>query len=96
MIYISQKFGGDPERKREAEKLIKVLSILFQDETFISPILTFGHMYFDVPYDRGMKYCTDLLSKCDKMWVFGEHSTGVIAEIDFCEKHGIPWEQVDE
>ena len=94
MIYISHAFGGKEENKAEIEAIIRKLVKADPTRTYISPVHAFGFLYDDVPYDVGMKYCTDLLSKCDVMWVYGEHSKGVKVEIKYCEENNIPWVQI--
>ena len=94
MIYISHEFGNDPKNIIEIEAIIRRLVKADPERTYISPVHAYGFLYADVPYDTGMKYCTDLLAKCNVMWVFGRHSTGVMAEIKFCEEHDIPWSQI--
>lgn len=56
------------------------------------------HLYFSTflddlkPADRmkGMAMGIRLLSRCDALWVFGEPTEGVRAEILFAETHHIP------
>lgn len=95
MIYISHAYGGKEENKAEIEAIIRKLVKADPTRTYVSPVHAFGFLYTDVPYNAGMKYCTDLLGKCEEMWVFGEHSTGVMAEIAFCEENNIPWRQIE-
>ena len=95
MVYISHAYGGKEENKAEIEAIIGRLVKADPEQTYISPVHAYGFLYADVPYDTGMKYCTDLLAKCEEMWVFGEHSRGVMEEIKFCEENGIPWFQIE-
>ncbi|HHY22190.1 MAG TPA: hypothetical protein GX525_10030 [Bacilli bacterium] len=92
LIYCSHKFGGKLENAKAAELKIKRLQLADPDNTYISPIHTFGFMYNDVDYDTGLRWCLDLLSKCDMMVVLSEGSRGVKAEIKFCADNKIPVE----
>jgi hypothetical protein len=94
LIYISHEYGGKQENIDKVELLVRTLSKIYPYHTFVSPIHAFGFMYEDAPYEIGMRYCLDLLSKCSLMWVFENHSRGVEAEIKFCEEHDIPWSQI--
>ena len=47
-------------------------------------------MYNDMEYDVGLKLCTDLLAKCDKMLILSEMSKGVIVEFGYCIAARIP------
>ena len=69
----------------------------------LSPI-TYGHTllsWVDMPGDWEFwkNFCISLLDKCDKMIVLKmdgwDKSLGVAAEIEHCEKHGIPVEYVE-
>ena len=80
------------ENAKDAETKIKKLQLADPDNTYISPIHTFGFMYHDVPYETGLEMCLDLLAKCDKMVVLSELSRGVNAEIDYCVDNNIPVE----
>ena len=93
MIYISHAYGGIPDNIAEVELIIKDLVKRNPGHTFVSPIHCFGFLYSDVPYQVGLDMCLELLAKCEAMWVFGKHSIGVLEEIEYCEVHGIPWEQ---
>lgn len=89
MIYICHKYGGKEENKNRVEQIIKDLIKRYPEHTFISPIHTFGFLYNDVSYDKGMEYCYNLLSKCDEMWICSERSKGVELEIQFCKRNNI-------
>lgn len=84
LIYISHAYSAKEENKIEVEQIVRRLVKDHPQHTFISPIHCFGYMYNDVKYDVGMKMCIDLLAACDVMWVYGEQSKGVLAEIEWC------------
>ena len=90
LIYCSHKFGGKLENAQAAELKIKKLQLENPSNTYISPIHAFGFMYHDVDYDTGLKWCLDLLSKCDMMVVLSDESRGVKVEIDYCHANKIP------
>ena len=90
LIYCAHQYGGDEKNKRSAERTIKMLQLKDPNNTYISPIHTFGYMYKDIPYDRGMELCLSLLSKCNALLVIGEESKGVKLEIEFAKRNGIP------
>lgn len=93
MIYVSHPYGGKEENMRKVEGIVKSLSNLNINTTFVSPIHTFGFMYNDVSYERGIGMCINLLSHCNEMYVFGdyENSIGCCAEIEFCKSRRIPY-----
>lgn len=74
LIYISHKYGGRKVNADRIARLVTELSKASPDYTFISPVHCFGFMYDAVDYDMGMRYCLDLLGRCDEMWVFGERT----------------------
>ena len=90
LIYCSHKSGGKMENAKAAELKIKKLQLENPSNTYVSPIHTFGFMYHDVDYDTGLKWCLDLLSKCDMMIVLSEMSKGVRAEAKYCINNAIP------
>lgn len=96
MIYISHPFGGLKENVLKVEKIIESLVEEYPDETFVSPIHCFGFMYDTVDYDKGLDMCLELLSKCDKMLVFGDWctSTGCMTEITYANIRNIPYEMI--
>lgn len=91
LIYCSHKFGGKLENAKAAELKIKRLQLADPSNTYISPIHAFGFMYHDVDYDTGLKWCLDLLSKCDMMVVLSEMSKGVWAEVKYCIDNAKPY-----
>ena len=90
LIYIAMPYGGDPENYDRAKRAINILTERFKDMVFISPILTFGHMYNTVDYDTGKDMCLTLLERCNEIWVFFGHSKGVNREIARAVQCGIP------
>ncbi len=94
MIYISHPYGGKEENKLKVEAIIKELAVNHPDNTYISPIHTFGFMYDSVDYETGLQMCLNLLETCDKMLVFGDwkQSRGCTAEVLYAEMHFIPFD----
>ena len=90
LIYCSHKFGGKMENAKAVELKIKRLQLADPENTYVSPIHTFGFMYDTVSYEDGIGMCLDLLSKCDMMIVLSEMSKGVRAEIKYCIDNAIP------
>lgn len=89
LIYCAHKYGGDEKNKARVETFIKRLQKNNLENTYISPIHTFGFMYHHLSYDEGMDLCLSLLSKCDALCVLSEESEGVKREIDFAIKNRI-------
>lgn len=98
MIYVSHPFGGKEENKQKVEEIVRGLVKQNPGTTYISPIHAIGYLYSDVSYEQGMEYCLNLLDKCDKMLVFGDHasSRGCTAEILYCQEFFIPYEIVGD
>ena len=90
MIYCAHKYGGKEENKIRCETIVKHLQSDDLENTYISPIHTFGFMYNTIPYDEGMELCFGLLSACDELLVLSELSEGVKREIKIAKKMKIP------
>lgn len=97
MIYVSHPYGGLKKNKRSVERTVKILSQFYED-TFISPIHAVGFMYRQVSYEKGMKYCLDLLNACEQMIVCPgwTASKGCMIEYDFCRSRNINVITLDE
>ena len=98
MIYVAHPYGGSEANKEHVEKHLKMLFLLNPEETFVSPIHSFGFLYEVVDYETGLEYCFDLLATCDEMLVFGDYknSRGCLAEIVYCEDHNKPYRIIEE
>lgn len=94
LVYISHIYQGKEENKSKVEKIIRQLVIDEPENTYLSPIHATGFLYNDVPYQQGLDMCLKLLSRCDKMRVYGDYtgSQGVKAEIRYCRENAIPYE----
>lgn len=94
LIYISHPYCGKKSNRINVENIITELSKKHPENTYISPIHCFGFMYDSVSYEHGLDMCLSLLSKCDKMLVFGDwkNSRGCTAEVLFAETYMIPYE----
>jgi hypothetical protein len=93
IVYISHPYGGLEENKREIEQIILKLVETNPQNTYISPVHTFGFLYDAVPYEEGLEMCLDLLGLCDMAFIFGDYanSTGCKAELSHCEMTGKPY-----
>ena len=96
LIYISHAYSGKEENKIEVEQIVRQLIKEYPQHTFISPIHTFGYLYKDVEYAIGLQMCLNLLAVCDVMWVYGEQSKGVLAEIEWCIENKKPFTVVKD
>lgn len=95
-IYISHPFGGKQENKDKVEAVIRQLIKDDPENIYISPIHAFGYLYNDIPYDRGLELCGELLIRCDAAifcdgW---EESKGCRYELVTCKLNGIPYEEL--
>lgn len=94
LIYVSHPFQNKESNVKKIESIVRRLAKENPDNTYISPVHTFGFMYDDFSYKRGLDMCLDLLNMCDEMQVYGdwEHSQGCKAEIAYCLEKEIPYE----
>lgn len=92
LIYVSHPYGGKEENKITVEQIIKALVKNDKQNTYVSPIHTFGYMYDEVDYKRGLEMCLELLDACDCMIVFGDYknSIGCKEEIQHCVEGNKP------
>ena len=93
MIYISHPYGGEQANMRRIQRIVKRLALNDKANVYVSPVHCFGYMYDSVDYLHGLGMCIELLSRCDKMLVYGDwrNSVGCKAEIDYCKLRGIPY-----
>ena len=84
LVYVAHPCGGLIRKNRkECRQIIKVLTKnLGEKYVFISPILNFGHMYYDVDYICGIETCIDLLQRCNVLLLTGDwkNSKGCLCE----------------
>lgn len=90
LIYCAHKYGGLERNKQDAEDKIKHLQTNDPENTYISPIHAFGHLYNEVSYDKGMEMCFELLAVCGCMVVLSDTSEGVRREIEYSKANNIP------
>ena len=101
-MYISHDFCGDNKNKRRIKDIVKVLTQIYPDKVFISPIHAFGFLYEDLykntEYQQLLDMCLKLLNACDYMIVCDDYknSISIKTEIDFCASHNISYECIDE
>ena len=89
-IYVSHKFGGDPDNMERAKKITNDLQVADLENCYICPLLAFSHLdYGEIGYDQEMEICLDLLSVCDVLIVASDISDGVQEEIDFAHLVGM-------
>lgn len=93
MIYISHPYGGHKANMDAIESIAADLAAKDKANVYVSPVHCFGYLYNDVPYLHGLGMCIELLSRCDKMLVYGDwrNSVGCKAEIEYCKAHRIPY-----
>lgn len=90
--YLSHPFSGDEAKNRaEAEAIQRELQEKFPDVLYISPIANFKALD-GMNYNTIMRYCLELLGKCDVVTVTGRYreSKGCMMEIAYAQKYGIP------
>lgn len=84
LVYVAHPCGGLIRKNRkECRQIIKVLTKnLGEKYVFISPILNFGHMYYDIDYICGIETCIDLLQRCNILLLTGDwkNSKGCLCE----------------
>ena len=84
LVYVAHPCGGLIRKNRkECRQIIKMLTKnLGEKYVFISPILNFGHMYYDVDYICGIDTCIDLLQRCNILLLTGDwkNSKGCLCE----------------
>lgn len=72
LIYVAHPFTGSEKRNIEkATQIIKRLQHSNPSETFISPLLAFGHLQGQIDYNQAMILCLSLLSRCDLLLLTG-------------------------
>lgn len=94
IVYISHPYQGKQENIDDIENIIKELRKEYPNCLFISSVHSFGWLYDCTSYQEGLEMTLFLLETCvDEMWVFGDwqNSTGVQAEIAYCEEYSIPY-----
>lgn len=84
LVYVAHPCGSLIRKNRkECRQIIKMLTKnLGEKYVFISPILNFGHMYYDVDYICGIETCIDLLQRCNILLLAGDwkNSKGCLCE----------------
>lgn len=96
MIYCSHLYGGDEDNKNIAEEKICTLQESDPENVYVSPIHCFGFLYDRVDYDVGMRFCLELLDRCDELLLLSMPSEGVRTEIHYAKKRNIPIRFGDE
>lgn len=98
LIYVSHPYAGLEENKRKIEEVCLKLIKQYPNDVIVSPVHAFGYAYNAVPYEQGLNMCMELLSKCDKMLVYGDWkaSRGCTAEVLYAGFNFIPFEIVEE
>ena len=65
--------------------------VLEQDGVPLNPFMIHEYFLLDtVDRDKIRQSNNTIVERCDEVWVFGEISNGVKAEIDIAKKHGKP------
>ena len=90
IVYVSHKFGGDPENIERAKKITHDLQVNDTENCYICPLNAFSHLeYKELGYEQEMALCLDILSVSDILIVASEISEGVKREIEFAELVGM-------
>ena len=94
LTYISHPFQDKLSNMKEIEDIIEELQKKYPQRIFISPVHCFCFLYKKLSYGDGIKWCLELLKRCDEMWVYGDYknSRGCNTEIKFCKDNNIPYE----
>lgn len=96
LVYISHPYGGKKENILSIEQIMRELISKNPSQVYISPVHLYGWLYDEMYYVEGLQLCIDLLSRADKMLVYGDcdKSQGCLAEIAYCRANAIPYEIV--
>lgn len=91
-VYVAHPYMGKRRNKKKVERIIKKLIKKNHCILCISPIHTFGFLYFDLSYHQGIEICLKLLAMCDELWLCEgwEKSEGCRIEKNFAEIMEIP------
>jgi 3-mercaptopyruvate sulfurtransferase SseA len=90
-IYICSPLRGDYEQNIE-NAILYCREVIREGHIPIAPHLYFTQFLDDtIPSEReiGLKYGLELVKSCDKVYVYGEPSEGMQAEIELAEQLGI-------
>jgi len=92
LIYVAHPFSGKAENVEKAERILRQLMREYPDYVFYSPLHATGYYYHDVPYDKGMEHCLEMLRRCDELWLCEgwEDSRGCSIEYSFAKGMGMP------
>ncbi|SHF30829.1 protein of unknown function [Thermoanaerobacter uzonensis DSM 18761] len=94
-VYICHPYSANPAANRvKFDKIFRFIRNNFKEVVPFSPVHAFSEFYDDrKEEDRKevLKLCTDVLKKCDEVWVFGnwESSEGCRLEVKTAEESGI-------
>jgi len=96
LIYVAHPFSGKAENVEKAERILRQLMREYPDYVFYSPLHAMGYYYHDVPYDKGMEHCLEMLRRCDELWLCEgwEDSRGCSIEYSYAKGTGIPIREV--
>ncbi len=90
IVYVSHKFGGNPDNMERAKQITHDLQVKDPENCYICPLIAFSHLqYGEMGYGDEMELCIDLLSVSDKLIVASEISEGVQRELDFANLVGM-------
>ena len=89
-VYVAHPYGGEEHNKQKVETIIKQLVKENPDNLYVSPIHCTGFYYHDVPYEKGMEYCFELLDTCNTLLLCGDwkKSTGCCMEYGYAVAKG--------
>ncbi len=93
LIYVASPYSGEIEKNIEFAKR-SCEFVLKQGHGFFAPHLIYTQILDDsdlTQRKKGLEMGLTLLSRCDELWVFGDHiSKGMKTEIQFAQEHEIP------
>lgn len=90
VFYVAHEYGGKVENIIRAKKITHDLQISDLENTYICPLMALSELeYGEVPFEKEMELCLDILQMCDKIIVASKISKGVQAEIDFAQLIGM-------
>ena len=95
LVYICSPYSGDVEMNTQKARRYSRFAVDQDAIPLATHLLLPQFMSETTERDLALFMDRVIIGRCEEMWVFGEHSTGVRAEIKFCEENNIPWFQIE-
>lgn len=88
-VYISHPFSENIADN--AEKIREICQqVSDRDILPIAPQLYLPYFVDELTQrEKAMRFCLELITLCDEVWVYGDHSQGMTQEIEFAQRQGI-------